>query len=484
VRMAVVSLLMAVATGFLLLRLSVPEDRDIIRSSPASVVLQGTLSFGLGAGVSSLLYFLWLLCVGAPGKWYPFAEVLLLAALAGVWALKIVRARKPEDISSEVKEEKARGDVWSRIVTGHFLLILCLAAAVGVLISLNRPHGNWDAWAMWNMKARFLYLGGDRWKDLFSVVGALHLDYPLLLPGWIARWWYYAGSDGVLVPAATSLLFLMATAGLLYAALASLAPGHGAILAGICMLGTASFLREGASQYADVPLAFYILATIVLLQICDQTGRGGYRVLAGISAGLAGWTKNEGAMFLLALAISHLAVVGTREGIRAYLRQAVHFFAGLAPVLAVLVYFKWSLAPPGGVVFTEGLGATLGKVLDISRHYTVLASFLGQFYSFGGLLYVVYFLLAGRGGERREVSSARLPVLLLALMSIAYYYVYLTTTAPLEWHLDTSLGRIVTQMFPVFLFAFFLPVRTPAPVLETSIPPAGKSRGRNRKRGK
>ena len=482
--MAPVSLLMAMATGFLVLRLSVLGDRDTFRPDPASVVFQGALSFGLGVGASSLLYFLWLLGVGAPGKWYPFAEVLLLAALAGTWAMKIARAREPDGAFSGRKEEKARGDVWSRTVTGHFLLILCLATAVGVLISLNRPHGNWDAWAMWNMKARFLFLGGDRWKDLFSVVGELHLDYPLLLPGWIARWWYYAGGDGVLFPAATSLLFLMATAGLLYAALASLAPGHGGILSGICLLGTAPFLREGASQYADVPLAFYILATIVLLLIGNRTGRGGYRVLAGISAGLAGWTKNEGAMFLLALAVSHLAVVGTREGIRAYLRQAIHFFAGLAPFLAVLVYFKWSFAPPSGAVFTEGLVATLGKVLDTSRHYTVLASFLGQFYLFGGPLYVVYFLLAGRGGERRDATSVRLPVLLLALMSVAYYYVYLTTTAPLEWHLNNSLRRIVTQMFPVFLFAFFLRARTPAPVSETSIPPAGKPRGRNRKRGK
>jgi len=52
-----------------------------------------------------------------------------------------------------------------------------------------------------------------------------------------------------------------------------------------------------ASQYADVPLAFFCLATLVLLCLADrqEKGRHGFLVLAGLACGMAAWTKNEGA---------------------------------------------------------------------------------------------------------------------------------------------------------------------------------------------
>ena len=59
---------------------------------------------------------------------------------------------------------------------------------------LKEPHGKWDAWLIWNMHARFLYRGGDAWREAFaSGLDWSHWDYPLLLPLSIVRGWTLHG---------------------------------------------------------------------------------------------------------------------------------------------------------------------------------------------------------------------------------------------------------------------------------------------------
>jgi hypothetical protein len=55
------------------------------------------------------------------------------------------------------------------------------------------PHGNWDAWANWNSKARVFSREGKAWLD--HMKDTSHSDYPLLLPGATARLWRYVGHD-------------------------------------------------------------------------------------------------------------------------------------------------------------------------------------------------------------------------------------------------------------------------------------------------
>ena len=43
-----------------------------------------------------------------------------------------------------------------------------------------------------------------------------------------------------------------------------------ALLAGTLLLGTASFVALSAALYGDVPLSFYILATLALLCLQDR----------------------------------------------------------------------------------------------------------------------------------------------------------------------------------------------------------------------
>ncbi len=62
----------------------------------------------------------------------------------------------------------------------------------------------------------------------------------------------------------------------------------------------------GSLQFADLPLAACILAasTCLCLGLIDRPNVSRWLILAGLSAGLAGWTKNEGQLFLLVFLLS------------------------------------------------------------------------------------------------------------------------------------------------------------------------------------
>ena len=66
------------------------------------------------------------------------------------------------------------------------------------------------------MHARFLFRGGDHWRDAFaSGLDWSHWDYPLLLPLSIARGWQYMGGESLSVPAVMAFVFTFLTLGLL-----------------------------------------------------------------------------------------------------------------------------------------------------------------------------------------------------------------------------------------------------------------------------
>ena len=154
------------------------------------------------------------------------------------------------------------------------MLGLFITAFVTV-VDLN-PQGGWDAFSIWNLRARFL-LHTATWK--FAVtpfpVGA-HMEYPLLLSSVVARGWTYAGAPSPIVPIATAFVFAM---GLVLLVVSTLALARGAsagLLAGVVLLASPAFMTQAPSEYADVPLAFFFLAALALI----VQGRTSPRVVA------------------------------------------------------------------------------------------------------------------------------------------------------------------------------------------------------------
>jgi hypothetical protein len=146
------------------------------------------------------------------------------------------------------------------------------------------------------------------------------------------------------------------------------------------------------------------------------------------------------------------------------------FLLGLMPILILLGYFKTALAPANDLISEQqGLWPAIERLLTFSRYWEISKAFLEQVFSFGlwhpytstPLVLAYYVLLAGKNVDDKEQSSIRSSVALIGLMTLGYFFTYVLTPRPLKWHLDTSLNRLFLQLWPSFLFIYFLIVRTP-----------------------
>ena len=456
------SLLAAVLIGLLSLGCLRWRHSEVLRSR----VLMVSLAAGMGLGLSSGVFFLWLCLVGAPSSGFPLSELAVLILLASV-ALHARRQRRPRPRPS-VTEHAAV------VPPNHPLLSLALWLSTGCATlaflahSIVSPQGGWDAWMTWNMHARAIYRGGDHWRSVVTGLPAWsHPDYPLLLPASVARIWTYMGEATQLAPVTVAILFTFATVSLLYASVSRLRSRTQGALAALVLLGTKFFLLHGASQFADVPFGFFMLATFALLALPEvwPDDRPRLLALAGATAGLAAWTKNEGLLLLPAVLLSYLLVVVRARGWRTGLTDVRAFAIGLAPALALVVYFKISLAPPNDLMSDQGFRQTAARLFEGSRYFQVAGGLARGFLEVSvqgilGLLLVGYLFCAGPAAAGPSRVGARIAIAALSLVLAGYVAVLLTAPAPLLATNIRSSNRLLLQLWPSALLAYFLSIRT------------------------
>lgn len=466
----ILSVLLAWLTGFLLVCLLWPGKGPW----HVHLSLKGFLALALGLGISSCHLFLWLTIFARAGRGFIAAETILALSLAAALLYQIRKRGAVGDGEALSTPAHAYGPGW--LIAAAFYLALACAFAIFTALISREPHGQYDAVAMWNTKARVIFRGGVHWTDVFSTY-LPHADYPLLLPLSVARCWTYLGKDPTVVPSLLAGLFTFGIVGLLVSSLSALRGKTQGFLAGLVLLGPFIFITYGISQLADFPFAFFILATLVLFCLRDRaTARGqGLLLLAGMSAGFSAWTKNEGLLFLPIIITARLAAVAPAEGLKVYAKQMLYFTCGALPILLILFYFKSQVASANDIIGAQGLQSIARHVTDASRYKLILGSLQGQLVEFGGwkpnpiYLLALYPLCLGikvEGVDKRGVLTS---VTAICLLLLGYCFIYLITPHDLNWHLKSSLDRLLLQLWPSFLFTYFSIVRTPN---EVSIEPA------------
>jgi hypothetical protein len=447
-----ISLLIALIVGGSVVGRLVPS---LIRREGGTPVLLA-VGLGLGIGLTTISWFADALCGGLARGW--ILVDLALAALAIL--LSRPWSRLPE-IDPGVRTPSAYGEtgpsgfpVW--VLVASLIAAGAVVAVYVVYSTLAEPHGWWDAWAIWNHRARFLYRGGSEWRRAFSQPLAWsHPDYPLLLPLAVARGWFLAGAESSWVPAGIGAAFLAATAALLYGALRILRGRPHGLAGAVLLLCAPAVLGEAPAQCADIPLAFYLLGATALhsLEALFPAASRGLAALSGLMAGCAAWTKNEG---ILALAcFGAVRAVGAARGSREERLRLAAFATGAAPFVAIVVIFKWIVAPANDLSSEQTLGHFLATLVDPARHAAVATAFV-RVATRDFLLTLVATAAAASllgfsiRGLRR--SGAAAPARAILLVALVEYVVYVTTPKPQEWQLATSLSRVALQFVPALLF--------------------------------
>ncbi len=430
---------------------------------PGTRGLRAALGLGAGPGLVSLFFYLVTIVFGhADGRVFIWFEVVCLIGLTLWWFL----ARSSLQVNGFERKPWTRQD---KLLGGVFLLAAVFGLYLFFMISLDRPHGVWDAWWNWNMRARFLFRASAFWMDYLDVhtwatYEDVPKDYPLLLPICVARIWWWIGGDGVGAPIAVAFLFTAAAVGLTYAATAALRSRGQGLLAAALLVGTPNFIRIATYQLADVPLSYFFLAALVPFCLMDNASTdrrslSRLAILAGFMAGLVCWTKNEGLMFLPALILARSAVLLITGQWRRWPREAFFFCLGLVPVLVFLVHFKLTVSLASHLLEGQTPAAMVEKWMDISRHIKIITRLLSLMGPM--ILLVVYLALVRVKAGVLKQPGFLTGVFTVGLTLAGYYFIYVITPIPLDFSLGVSSERLVLHFWPSVIFLFFLLAEEP-----------------------
>jgi hypothetical protein len=321
-----------------------------------------------------------------------------------------------------------------------FVAALAVTTTAIVQRLQHHPYGDWDAWSMWNARAKYL-AGGETWR--YSVAPELigkHSDYPLLLPAVVAAISRFTG-DVNLAGRAVALGSFLAVVALAVGAMAWRRETAAALIGGSILLASKLYAGEATSQYADVPLSLLFLAAIVCL-----SGAANPRLAAaaGFFASLAAGTKDEGLLFI-AFGGLGAAIAGGRRGVAAYC-------AGAAPLAMLIVYFKLMIAPAVATPLgTQSLADLLGKAADLSRYASIWSRMSAPLWQMAPPVALLVLLVLLRGVS--ITRSAAAIWIVLALQWASYCIVFLLTQVDLDWLLNAAVDRLVCQLWPSAVFA-------------------------------
>lgn len=334
------------------------------------------------------------------------------------------------------------------------LLLLLPAGAIGWQLMLN-PWGDADALSIWNLRAVFLHRAPGDWISVLDADWPQadrmpHVDYPLLLPLLVARGYAYAGAETAAASTVLALVFGLAPIATLCGALTMQRTAVVGLVAGAVLALTPIYVNIAASRIADVPLAGYVLATVVLL----AERRHGALLLAGIAAGAASFTKNEGIAWALFVAgLCGLLVLARRRAVS----ELLLLLLGIGVVGFATLWFKLGYAPAQDLLAAQSGGAMWDRVAEPARWVQVAEYFAREFCWFGGkypgvpgpaVLVLVVVLLRGRNAPPVPWTG----IVLLHAMVGVYLVAFLLSPYDVEWHLTTAAARLLLQLWPAALF--------------------------------
>jgi len=408
----------------------------------------------------------------------PFSIPRVLGCWIAVWAIAAVRwriIRQPvvsqpggavQPVAAETAVVPTGMDRLDRVGMGLAIFGFCWALlAVAVPMS---AWGNWDTWAIWNLKARACWLAGG---IPFSMLGEpiyrfSHHDYPLGLPmlhSWLATW---AGGMDERLLRLLSPFYLFTLFFLVSGLLRELGLDRGRWLLAAALMTIPKTIQQGYSGYADLPVACGMAAGMLVLARSYRGEQLGWA--AGLFGGLAALHKDEGLIWG-GTSILLLAVWAHRGRVK----WAQVAAAGL--ILVVLVG-PWKMTAARMGLRPNDYKVQPGKMIaDAPERIPlvvqgVLLETLGPGVSMNGLagletppgewwihLRGAWFLLwyavllwvvLGHRGWRRNPVLAWLALLPVVQVS-AYTAVYTASVAAsLPWHITTSLDRLLLQVAP------------------------------------
>ncbi len=398
------------------------------------------------------------------GLSYPFAFALLLALVGYSYYLSLV-ASIPyplvlaglvvvPGIALALYAVRHHDRSWSlptfeRPGRALLLLVGLLAATLPFNKQIYR-WGDWDAWAIWNLHAKYLFYP-EYWTNLFTnKLVKTHPDYPLMLPSLVAYMWRGVETATPLAPMILAHLVYFAIPVTVFLGLTRFNYVFPAVVA-LCVFALdTKFIEIARSQYSDTLLAFFILIAFVMYKEAQQGIDRRLFFLLGFIAGSTTWVKNEGALFFLTFSFAVLCFHFRN------FRTILHYAAGALLPFLILVHFKVVYAPANDLIHAGRGTDLLDLIVNPDRYGLIITYFFRTGFTYYSVVLVLLTLLL----VRKIAFVKSLPMLVVGLLLSGYFVIYLTTPNDLEWHLSQSIERLFHHIYPAGLYLLLLKVST------------------------
>jgi hypothetical protein len=183
-----------------------------------------------------------------------------------------------------------------------------------------------------------------------------------------------------------------------------------------------------------------------------------FPALAGVLAGFAAWTKDEGVLFL---AIMFAAIAALRRP------ALLRFCYGAAPATALVLVFKFVIARGTHSLVSAAQNSMTSKLSDWSRVQLIAAAMAREIFTWNvGWYHPIMPLLVLAivlRFDRRQMRDGLFCLAIGLSLLFGYFGVYVITPNELRWQLQSSLTRLFVQVCPIMLIAAYVAIRVPEP---------------------
>lgn len=341
----------------------------------------------------------------------------------------------------------------------EFLVACTLLLIYLFRINLEGTIHGWDARSIWLFHTKIIFLFDGIHGDMgwtYPTIDWSHPDYPILGPLLGAFCARLHGSWNEEVTRFSWFFLLLPT---FFIASSFIVSRWSAICCFFIYLSLSSWLWQGSM---DGYLALYsFLATILFSRWLIEEKRVDF-VVGVLALGVIVSLKNEGALIALSLAISIFTLA----------RKKLSFkLTTYSALVAALLFLHWSVYKKYyGIVSDLKVGSgefilrAWSRLIDLSSNITIfkfMFSVMKGGYYLIFLFFISYFFWKKSSNYNKDIARVSGFILLTALCYwFGLYLVYLGTPYPFEWHLATSIDRVLLSFnFIILGGLFFYPVR-------------------------
>ncbi|WP_432797524.1 hypothetical protein [Poriferisphaera sp. WC338] len=415
-----------------------------------------TLSYATGG---ALLFYVLILLDNDPGISINLDTVftIILTACAFIRCRKLIAAQQtnlPDNPTAVFQFTP------STKILSSLLAILCIYTLYGLHQQFQTtPIGYWDSWTMWHLKPQAIYWLPD--PLTYIAQESSHGDYPLLQSLLIARLWFYADYDSILIFHGLSYLNLIIIPALIIGYLAQTKNLSTALIAGFTCFASPVLINQSGWLYADITLSLTMTATLImlLLAVKDRFTSTPLLFLFGMMCAIPAGIKNEGIAFSFFITIAFLTTAAIVLPVKHAFKSSTIYALGLLPIGLTTLYFKAAYTPESDILHNRDFSTIADTLFDSSRYQIILQT-LSKYFTFAyslPLLIAIVLLLIFAGIDRRKhhLLPSILCLFIFIAMPTTYFLIYLTSSNDLTWYVNSSMPRLMLQLYPLGILTFF-----------------------------